>query len=64
MRAAKLELLRPAAGVVVDAQDLHLVVYSIGDDARRCGDDEFARAGHAARVAELSASEVARSVLR
>jgi hypothetical protein len=45
---------RPAAGVVIYAQDLQdLVVYSVGDDAGRFGDDEFARAGRAARIAEL-----------
>jgi hypothetical protein len=42
---------QPAAGVVIDAQDLqHLVVYSVRDDEGRFGDDEFARAGHAAGV--------------
>jgi hypothetical protein len=45
---------RPAAGVVVDAQDLQsVVVYSVGDDERGFGDDEFARAGHPTRVTEL-----------
>jgi hypothetical protein len=46
--------LRPAVGVVIDAQDLqHVVVYSVGDDEGRFGDDEFARARHASRVTEL-----------
>ena len=47
-------MFRPAAGVVIDAHNLqHLVVYSVGDDKRRFGDDEFARAGHEPRVTEL-----------
>jgi hypothetical protein len=47
-------VLRPAAGVMIDAHDLqHVVVYSVGYDEGRFGDDEFARARHASRVTEL-----------
>jgi hypothetical protein len=53
-RGAILKVLRPAAGVVIDAHNLqHVVVYSIGDNDGRFRDDEFAGAGHATRVCEV-----------
>ena len=40
-----LKMFRPAAGVVIDAQDSQLVaVHRVGNDDERLGDDEFAGA--------------------
>jgi len=55
--AKDLLALGPAAGVVVGAQDLERGVGdAIGDDEGRFRDDELARAGHPAGVAELRIS--------
>src|SRR5438105_855345 len=48
-RRLTLGCFRPAARVMISAQDLqHVVVYTVGDNEGSFGDDEFARPWHAA----------------
>jgi hypothetical protein len=50
----QLEALRPAAGVVMDAEDFqHIGANAVGNDERHFWNDQFAGAGDAAGVAEF-----------